>query len=89
MKEILKRIEGLPGVKSGLVMTSTRSLAEAGLGRFDLFTLHAAHGKAVFACMDGAFLVVLLDQFADLDGCRAEIQGTVQRLRRQSRMSRE
>jgi hypothetical protein len=32
-------------------------------------------------------LVVLLDQFADLDSCRGEIQGSVQRLRRLARVS--
>ena len=82
------RDDVVAGLASYLVMTSTRALGEAGLERFETFSLHATHGKAVFACMEGSFLVVLLDQFADLDGCRSEIQGTMQRLRRLAKMSR-
>src|SRR5262249_58507984 len=83
------RDDVVAGLSSYLMMTSTRALAEAGLERFELFTLHATHGKAVFACLEGSFLVVLLDQFADLESSRGEIQGTAQRIRRLSRMSRE
>jgi predicted regulator of Ras-like GTPase activity (Roadblock/LC7/MglB family) len=77
------------GLASYLMMSTERVLKEAGLAGFEQFTLHATHGKAVFATLGESFLVVLLDQFADLDGCRGEIQGTVQRLRRLSRMGRE
>jgi len=83
------RDDVIAGLASYLVMTTNRSLAEAELGRFDQLTVHATHGKAVLVGLENSFLVVLLSQFADLDACRGEIQGAVQRLRRMSRMSKD
>lgn len=75
------------GLASYLSMTTNKALTEAGLAHFDTFTLHAAHGKSVLVDLGEAFLVVLLDQFADLEQSRGEIQGTAQRLRRAAKMS--
>lgn len=82
------REDVIAGLASYLVMTTDKVLTEGGIQRFDQFTVHAAHGKAVFVDLDGSFLVVLLDQFADLEASRPEIQGAAQRLRRSARMSR-
>ena len=82
------RDDVVAGLSSYLLMTTNKVLAEAGLAAFDQFTVHATHGKTVFVNLDGSFLVVLLDQFADLDGCRQEIQGAAQRLRRTARLGR-
>ena len=81
------RDDVVAGLASYLIMSTDRVLKEAGMSGFDQMTIHTAHGKAVFADLDGSFLVVLLDQFADLDSCRGEIQGSVQRLRRLARVS--
>lgn len=77
----------IAGLASYLVMTTNKALVEGGLSPLDTFTVHAAHGKSVLVDISGSVLVVLLDQFADLDASRSEIQGTAQRLRRSSRMS--
>ncbi|MFM1874244.1 MAG: hypothetical protein RL398_3666 [Planctomycetota bacterium] len=74
------------GLSSYLLMTTNRSLAEAGLGTTGRFELHATHGRAVFVALGEAYLVVLLDQFADVDGSRAEIQEAALRIRRTTRV---
>ena len=81
------REDVIAGLASYLVMTTEKVLAEGGIERFDQFVVHAAHGKAIFVDLEGSFLVVLLDQFADLEASRPEINGAAQRLRRTSRMS--
>ena len=83
------RDDVVAGLASYLVMSTERVLKEAFMSSFDQMTIHTAHGKAVFANMESSFLVVLLDQFADLDSCRGEIQGSVQLLRRLSRVGRD
>ena len=75
------------GLASYLAMTTNKALTEAELGHFESFTLHAAHGKSVIVDLGEALLVVLLDQFADLEASRSEIQGTAQRVRRTTRLS--
>ena len=81
------REDVIAGLASYLVMSTDKVLRESDLGRFDQFTIHAAHGKAVFVDLEGSFLVVLLDQFADIEASRPEIHGTAQRLRRSSRLT--
>ncbi len=80
------RDDVLAGLASYLTMTTNKALAEAELPPFESFTLHAAHGKAVFSDIGEAFLVVLLDQFADLEASRRDIQGAAQRMRRLARI---
>jgi len=75
------------GLSSYLTMSTNKALEEGGLGGFESFTLHAAHGKSVFWSIGEAFLVVLMDQFADLEGARRDIQASVQRLRRSARIA--
>lgn len=77
----------MAGLASYLGMTTNKALTEGGLERFDTFTLHAAHGKSVVVDLGESLLVVMLDQFADLETSRGEIQGTAQRLRRSSKLS--
>jgi predicted regulator of Ras-like GTPase activity (Roadblock/LC7/MglB family) len=81
------RDDVVAGLTSYLTMVTNKALVEAGLEPFEQFVLHATHGKAVFHSLDKAFLVVLLDQFADVEGSRNEIMATVQRLRRTAKLS--
>jgi predicted regulator of Ras-like GTPase activity (Roadblock/LC7/MglB family) len=81
------RDDVVAGLTSFLIMTTGKALREVGMPTFTQFALHATHGKTVVVDLDGSYLVVLLDQFADIDRCRDEIQGATQRLRRSSRMS--
>ena len=76
----------IAGLASYLVMTTNKALGDGGLPAFDTFTVHAAHGKAVLIDVAGSILAVLLDQFADLEASRSEIQGTAQRLRRSAKL---
>ncbi|MBK8099749.1 MAG: roadblock/LC7 domain-containing protein [Planctomycetes bacterium] len=78
--------EAVAGLTSFLLSTTCKSLADGGMGTCERFVLHATHGRAVFAAVEESFLVVLLDQFADFDGCKAEIDVAVQQLRRSSRL---
>lgn len=82
------RDDVVAGLSSYLLMTTNKALTEAGLAPFDQFTVHATHGRTVFVNLNGSFLVVLLDQFADLEACRPEIQGIAQRLRRSARLGK-
>lgn len=81
------RDDVVAGLASYLMMSTQRVLKEAGLQGLEQMQLHAAHGKAVFVALEGSFLVVLFDQFADLESCRDEVHSTTQRLRRLSRLS--
>jgi predicted regulator of Ras-like GTPase activity (Roadblock/LC7/MglB family) len=74
------------GLTSYLLMTTNRSLAEAGLGQCSQFVLHATHGRAVFVSLGESYLVVLLDQFADVEAARPEIQEAALRIRRSARL---
>ena len=76
----------IAGLASYLVMTTEKVLGEGSNGSFSQFTIHAAHGKAVFEQIDEAVLVVLLDQFADLAVTQPEIKAIAQRLRRQAKI---
>jgi uncharacterized protein len=81
------RDDVVAGLTSFLLMTTSRCLQDCGMGGFSHFFLHATHGKVVFLELDSSYLVVLCDQFADLEGCRNEINGAAQQLRRAARMS--
>jgi predicted regulator of Ras-like GTPase activity (Roadblock/LC7/MglB family) len=75
------------GLTSFLIMTTEKALKEVGMPSFAQFAVHATHGKTIVIDLEGSYLIVLLDQFADVEGCRSEIQGAAQRLRRSSRLS--
>ncbi len=75
------------GLSSYLLMTANRSLEEGGLGSCSQFVLHATHGRAVFVALEGSYLVVLFDQFADVESARTEIQDAVQQIRRTARLA--
>ncbi|GAB4164148.1 MAG: hypothetical protein Fur0037_29400 [Planctomycetota bacterium] len=76
------REETVAGLTSFLMMTTLRYLRETGMEDFTGFTLHATHGKAMFIDIDGAYLVALMDQFADPGVCRAPIASATAMLRK-------
>ena len=75
------------GLTSYLMMTTNRSLTEGGYGPSTKLLLNATHGKAVFVQLDDSYLVVLFDQFADIDQADREVEEAVQRIRRASRLA--
>jgi predicted regulator of Ras-like GTPase activity (Roadblock/LC7/MglB family) len=84
--DALQRDDVVSGLASFLLMTTARSLEEGRMGPVSQFTLHATNGKVVFVEVPSAWLVVIFDQFADLEACKSEIQSAVQTLRRQTRL---
>jgi predicted regulator of Ras-like GTPase activity (Roadblock/LC7/MglB family) len=77
----------IAGLSSYLLMTTNRSLGESGIGSCSRFVLHATHGKAVFVPLDGAFLVVVCDQFAEFSSTQQEVDSVARRLRALARLS--
>ncbi len=75
------RSEVLAGLTSYLLMTTNRSLREGGLGECTRFVMHATHGKVMFLALRDAFLVVVFDQFADLQAVSGAVQEATERLR--------
>ncbi len=75
------------GLASFLLMTMNRSLREGGLGECKQFMLHATHGKVILTALDDAYLVVIFDQFADVQKVRTEVSEAAQRIRHSTRLS--
>ena len=69
------------GLASFLVWTTRRAMGESDV-RLDRFVMHATHGKLVIVDIGDAFLVVISDQFADLDVLLVDIDETARLLRR-------
>lgn len=75
------------GLCSFLVSTTMRSIKEAGMsGAFSRFTLNATHGKVVLVELGEAYLVVLTNQFANLDACASDVDQAATKLRRVSKI---
>jgi predicted regulator of Ras-like GTPase activity (Roadblock/LC7/MglB family) len=81
------RDDVVAGLTSFLVMTTDRCLREGQMEGMTQITLQATNGKVVFTNLDTAWMVVLLDQFADLENCRSEINQATLTLRRHSRLA--
>jgi predicted regulator of Ras-like GTPase activity (Roadblock/LC7/MglB family) len=80
------RSEVVAGLTSYLLMTTNRSLDEGGLGDCTQFVLHATHGRVMFLALGESYLVVIFDQFADLQGVSSDVQEAAQRIRRLTRL---
>ena len=76
------REDVIAGLTSFLLMTTARCLQENGMPAFTGYALHATHGKTIFAEVKDSFLVVLMDQFADVDACKGDIGAAALQLRR-------
>ena len=49
--------------------------------------LNATHGKAVFVQLEDSYLVVLFDQFAEIEQADREVDEAVARIRRATRLA--
>lgn len=77
----------IAGLVSFLVSTSNRALSEMSSGsRCSRVSMHTTHGKLIVADCDGANLVVITDQFSDLEPITHEVDDALRRLRRVSRI---
>lgn len=79
--------DALAGLASYLMMTTNRSLSEGSYGACEKLLLNATHGKAVFVALDDSYLIVLFDQFAEVAQADREVDETVARIRRASRLA--
>ncbi|MFK7742413.1 MAG: roadblock/LC7 domain-containing protein [Planctomycetota bacterium] len=79
--------EVLSGLTSYMMMTTDRSLEEGGYGSCEKLMLNATHGKAVVMRLDDSFLVVLFDQFAEVDQAEREVGEAASVIRRASRLA--
>jgi predicted regulator of Ras-like GTPase activity (Roadblock/LC7/MglB family) len=79
--------EALAGLASYLLMSTNKCLGEGSMGTCARLTLHATHGKAIFVDLGDSTLVVVFDQFSDVDAARKEIDDAAQRIRRASRLA--
>lgn len=77
----------ISGLSSYLMMTTNRSLSEGSYGGCSKLLLNATHGKAVFVQLEDSYLVVLFDQFAEIDQADREVDDAVARIRRASRLA--
>lgn len=75
----------IAGLASFLVSTTRRAMGEA--AAFGRFVMHATHGKLLLIDLGESFLVVLTDQFLDIDGLETELNDATRSLRRLATMS--
>ena len=75
------------GLTSFLTSTLNRALGEGGMGGFLSFKIHSTHGKVLVIDVGEAYLVILTNQFGQLEADMPEIQDAAQQLRRLSRIS--
>ena len=79
--------EVISGLSSYLMMTTNRSLTEGSYGTCTKMLVNATHGKAVLVQLDESYLVVLFDQFAEIGQADREVEETVGRIRRASKLT--
>jgi predicted regulator of Ras-like GTPase activity (Roadblock/LC7/MglB family) len=77
----------IAGLSSYLMMTTNRCLVEGGYAQGCRLTLNATHGKAVFVALHESFLVVVLDQFAEVEQAEPAIDTAVAQIQRVARLS--
>ncbi len=80
------RDDVVSGLVSFLISTTNRTLEGGKMGEFRRLALHSTHGKVLLIELGGPYLVVLLDQFANLESCQADVKAAAQHLRRLSKL---
>jgi predicted regulator of Ras-like GTPase activity (Roadblock/LC7/MglB family) len=76
----------IAGLASYMMMATARSLREGGYGACTRLVLNATHGKAVLVELEDSYLVVLFDQFAEVEQAEAEVDEAVERIQQASRV---
>lgn len=79
--------DAVAGLISFLTSTTNRALADMPPGGMSRFTMHTTHGKVIIDDAENAYLVVITDQFLDLDQVTHEVDDATRRLRRLWRIS--
>jgi len=74
------RDEVVAGLASFLITTTKRAMGAQKDHGFSRFVMHATHGKVVLVDIQSAFLVVITDQFVDMDPLLGEVDEISRRL---------
>jgi len=75
------------GLTSFLTSTVNRVLGDGGMGGFTSFNIQSTHGKVLVTDMGQSYLVILTNQFGQLELSMPEVQDASRQLRRVSRIS--
>ncbi len=76
----------IAGLASYMMMATARSLREGGYGPCTRLMLNATHGKAVLVELEDSYLVVLFDQFAEVEQADVEVDDAVERIQQATRL---
>lgn len=74
------------GLASFLITTTRRAMGSQGDRGFTRFTMHATHGKVILIDIQAAFLIVITDQFVDMEPLLADIDEIGLRLTRAAKI---
>jgi len=74
--------EVVSALSSFLIQTTGRALKECGIDSFDRFILTSTHGKVILVNLEDAYLVVVADQFINIDLTLVEIMSVARKLRK-------
>ena len=74
------------GLASFLITTTKRAMGSQSDQGFSRFVMHATHGKVVLVDIQAAFLIVITDQFVDLQPLLEEIDEIGRRLARAAKI---
>ncbi len=77
----------IAGLASFVIATTRRTMAQDGQEGLDRFVVHATHGKLVLTDIGHAFLIVITDQFVQLEPVLRTVDVATRRLRELARMS--
>jgi predicted regulator of Ras-like GTPase activity (Roadblock/LC7/MglB family) len=61
-------------LSSFLISATGRCLRQGGIGSFGRMIMTATHGKVVIKSLEDYFLVVIVDQFADMDAALQAVE---------------
>jgi predicted regulator of Ras-like GTPase activity (Roadblock/LC7/MglB family) len=80
------RDDVVAGLASFLITTTRRAMGSQGNQGFSRFIMHATHGKVVLVDIQAAFLVVITDQFVDMEPLLGEVDEIGRRLARAAKL---
>jgi len=79
--------EVISALSSFLISTTKRALTECGMEHFGRFIITSTHGKLVLVTLPKSYLVVVADQFINLDVTLLTIQGAAKKLEKMSQIN--
>ncbi len=69
-------------LSSFLIATTSRALKECGIETFERFIITSTHGKVILVNLEDAYLVVVADQFINIDLTLVEIMSVARKLKK-------